>query len=61
MFRGPSKSTDPALGLGLIVIAGIATACFYVPFRRVQDWAWETYWLVFGVTSCIMGPGWRRG
>ncbi|MCI0363233.1 MAG: L-rhamnose/proton symporter RhaT [Phycisphaerales bacterium] len=49
-------STDPLLGLALITLAGIATACFYTPFKRVRGWAWETYWLAFGVISWIVGP-----
>jgi L-rhamnose-H+ transport protein len=49
-------STDPFLGLALITLAGIATACFYAPFKQVRGWAWETYWLAFGVVSWIVGP-----
>jgi L-rhamnose-H+ transport protein len=49
-------STDPLLGLTLITLAGVATACFYAPFKRVRGWAWETYWLSFGVISWIIGP-----
>ena len=49
-------SSDPLIGLALITMAGIATACFYAPFKRVRGWAWETYWLTFGVISWIVGP-----
>lgn len=49
-------SSNPAVGLALITVAGIATACFYAPFKRVRGWAWETYWLAFGVVSWIIGP-----
>ena len=49
-------STDPLVGLALITLAGIATACFYAPFKQVRGWAWETYWLAFGVVSWIVGP-----
>jgi L-rhamnose-H+ transport protein len=54
--RGPTMSTNPLLGLALITMAGIATACFYAPFKQVRGWAWETYWLAFGVVSWIVGP-----
>lgn len=40
----------------LISLAGVATACFYAPFKRVRGWSWETYWLVFGVTSWVIVP-----
>ncbi|MCC7086249.1 MAG: L-rhamnose/proton symporter RhaT [Pirellulales bacterium] len=49
-------SNNPAIGLALITLAGIATACFYAPFKRVRGWAWETYWLAFGVVSWVIGP-----
>ncbi|RIK86382.1 MAG: rhamnose/proton symporter RhaT [Planctomycetota bacterium] len=49
-------ASDPVLGLTLITLAGIATACFYAPFKQVRGWAWETYWLAFGVTSWVVGP-----
>jgi L-rhamnose-H+ transport protein len=49
-------STDPLMGLALITLAGVATACFYTPFKQVRGWAWETYWLAFGVTSWVVGP-----
>lgn len=49
-------TANPAIGLTLITLAGVATACFYTPFKRVRGWAWETYWLVFGVTSWILCP-----
>lgn len=47
---------DPLQGLILISLAGVATACFYAPFKRVRGWSWETYWLVFGVTSWVIVP-----
>lgn len=46
----------PFVGLALITLAGISTACFYAPFKKVSGWTWETYWLVFGCTSWIIGP-----
>jgi L-rhamnose-H+ transport protein len=43
-------------GVILILIGGLASASFYVPFRKVKGWAWETYWLVGGLFSWIIGP-----
>jgi L-rhamnose-H+ transport protein len=37
-------------------LGGLASGSFYVPFRRVKGWAWETYWLVGGFFSWIMVP-----
>ncbi len=49
-------TSDPFLGLILILLGGIATASFYTPFKRIHGWTWETYWLVFGCTSWVIGP-----
>jgi L-rhamnose-H+ transport protein len=37
-------------------LGGLASASFYVPFRGVRGWAWETYWLVGGVFSWLVAP-----
>jgi L-rhamnose-H+ transport protein len=37
-------------------LGGVASASFYVPFRKVRGWSWETYWLVAGVMSWIVAP-----
>src|SRR6202044_1462859 len=29
---------------------------FYVPYRAVKRWSWETYWLVGGFFSWIVAP-----
>jgi len=34
----------------------LASGSFYVPFRGVKHWAWETYWLVGGFFSWIIAP-----
>jgi L-rhamnose-H+ transport protein len=47
---------DPFLGVILHAIGGLASASFYLPFRRVRGWSWESYWLVGGVFSWIVAP-----
>ena len=47
---------NPALGVLLHAIGGLAAASFYIPYKRVRSWAWETYWLVGGVFSWIVAP-----
>ncbi|NLE36918.1 MAG: L-rhamnose/proton symporter RhaT [Pirellulaceae bacterium] len=46
----------PALGILLHMIGGLAAASFYIPYGRVKNWSWETYWLVGGVFSWIVAP-----
>ena len=47
---------NPALGVFFHWLGGLASGSFYVPYRGVKGWAWETYWLVGGVFSWIIAP-----
>jgi L-rhamnose-H+ transport protein len=47
---------NPALGVFFHWLGGLASGSFYVPFRGVKRWSWETYWLVGGVFSWIIAP-----
>src|ERR1700730_15565215 len=47
---------NPALGVFFHWLGGLAAASFYVPYRGVKNWAWETYWLVGGFFSWIIAP-----
>ena len=47
---------NPPLGVLFHWLGGLASASFYVLFRRVRGWAWETYWLVGGIFSWIVAP-----
>jgi L-rhamnose-H+ transport protein len=47
---------NPLLGVFFHWLGGLASGSFYVPFRQVKIWSWETYWLVGGVFSWILAP-----
>jgi L-rhamnose-H+ transport protein len=47
---------NPPFGVLLHWLGGLASASFYVPYRRVRNWSWETYWLVGGFFSWIIAP-----
>ena len=47
---------NPILGVVLHWLGGLASGSFYVPYRKVKSWAWETYWLVGGFFSWILVP-----
>lgn len=49
-------NADPFLGVLLHWLGGLAAGSFYVPYRAVRRWSWETYWLVGGVFSWIVMP-----
>jgi L-rhamnose-H+ transport protein len=47
---------NPILGVLFHWIGGFAAGSFYVPYKKVRNWSWETYWLVGGVFSWIIMP-----
>src|SRR5580704_2229006 len=53
---GLKEFMNPALGVFFHWLGGLASASFYVPYRGVKHWAWETYWLVGGFFSWIIAP-----
>ena len=47
---------NPAVGVVYHWLGGLASGSFYVPYRGVKRWAWETYWLAGGFFSWIIAP-----
>ncbi len=46
----------PFLGVLLYVIGGLSGASFYLPFKGVKKWAWESYWLIYCVAALVVVP-----
>lgn len=44
------------LGLLFHFIGGFASGSFYIPYKQVRGWAWETYWLTGGFFSWLIVP-----
>ena len=47
---------NPLTGVLLHWLGGLASASFYVPFKKVQHWSWEIFWLVGGFFSWVLAP-----
>ena len=47
---------NPIAGILLIGLGSIGAASFYVPFKKVKVWAWESYWISQGVAAWIIAP-----
>ena len=47
---------NPAIGVLYHWLGGLASGSFYVPYRGVKRWAWETFWLTGGFFSWIIAP-----
>ena len=44
------------IGILLIAIGSLAASSFYVPFKKVKVWAWESYWISQGLAAWIICP-----
>ena len=44
------------LGILFHSLGGVAAGSFYMPYNKVNGWAWETYWMVGGVMSWLIVP-----
>ncbi len=47
---------NPFAGILLIALGSIGAASFYVPFKKVKMWSWESYWLSQGLAAWIIAP-----
>lgn len=47
---------NPLTGILLIALGSVGAASFYVPFKKVRGWSWESYWLSQGVAAWLIAP-----
>ena len=40
-----------AFGVFLHAVGGFAAGSFYIPFKKIRHWAWESAWLINGIFS----------
>lgn len=44
------------LGIIFHFLGGFASGSFYIPYKKVKGWAWESYWIVGGLCSWLIVP-----
>ncbi len=44
------------LGILIFTAGGLAGAMFYLPFQKVKQWAWESYWLIYALVGLVVVP-----
>jgi len=47
---------NPLMGILLHAIGGFAAGSFYAPLKKVERWAWESFWLVMGLAAWLAAP-----
>jgi L-rhamnose-H+ transport protein len=50
------EATNPAVGMILFTLGGLAGAVFALPFKRVKSWAYESYWLFYAIFGLVIFP-----
>ncbi len=44
------------LGVIFHFIGGFASGSFYMPYKKVKGWSWESFWIVGGLFSWLLVP-----
>ncbi|MEE9372837.1 MAG: L-rhamnose/proton symporter RhaT [Saprospiraceae bacterium] len=44
------------IGVILHAIGGFAAGSFYIPFKMVKKWKWESAWFVLGIAAWLLSP-----
>ncbi|MGA3097418.1 MAG: L-rhamnose/proton symporter RhaT [Bryobacteraceae bacterium] len=52
----PEAAANPVLGILIFMAGGLAGAIFYLPFKKVRNWAWESYWFVYALVGLVVIP-----
>jgi L-rhamnose-H+ transport protein len=47
---------NAALGLAVVVLAGVLQGSFAAPMKRMSAWRWENSWLLFALSGLIVSP-----
>src|SRR3954452_4453976 len=44
------------IGIIFHFIGGFASGSFYIPYKKVKGWHWESYWIIGGLFSWLIVP-----
>ncbi|HTB25159.1 MAG TPA: L-rhamnose/proton symporter RhaT [Puia sp.] len=44
------------LGVIFHFLGGFASGSFYIPFKKVRGWSWESFWIIGGLFSWLIVP-----
>ena len=44
------------LGIFFHLTGGVAAGSFYMPYKKVRGWNWESYWIIGGIFSWLIVP-----
>lgn len=47
---------NPIIGTGLHAVGGISASTCYMPFEKVKNWSWNSFWLVQSLFAWLIMP-----
>ena len=47
---------NPLIGVFFHWLGCLASASFYVPYKKIRLWSWEIFWLTGGIFSWLIAP-----
>ncbi|MDA3926633.1 MAG: rhamnose/proton symporter RhaT [Kiritimatiellae bacterium] len=50
------ETANPAVGMLLFTLGGLAGAVFALPFKGIKRWSYESYWLFYAIFGLIVFP-----
>src|SRR5580693_10387692 len=53
---GELMTEQLAIGIGLVLVAGILNGSFAAPMKGMSAWRWENSWLIFATAGLIIFP-----
>jgi L-rhamnose-H+ transport protein len=56
LFAQTADMSSTAIGVMIFTLGGLAGAIFYLPFKKVKNWAWESYWMIYAVVGLVIVP-----
>lgn len=56
LFHQYFSTMQAILGVIFHFVGGFASGSFYIPYKKVKGWHWESYWIVGGMFSWLIVP-----
>jgi L-rhamnose-H+ transport protein len=47
---------EAVFGVLLVLLGGFSNGSFYMPYKKIQNWSWEVFWICGGIFSWIIAP-----
>ena len=56
LYKEKKSIMEVIFGVFFHFIGGFASGSFYIPYKKVKGWAWESFWIIGGIFSWLIVP-----